>query len=115
MIPAALLKKYGPYAAIALVAIGILSLTYCEGKKSGKTGEVIQQQEREIETQEKLGEANVGAADRRVEDAKKAVEQEKELIDALKTTQDPARQRVLRGCIILRQQGRDTSSISACR
>ena len=114
MIPIALLRKYGPFAAIALAMIVILSLTYCEGRKSGKSGEVIEQQQRELDTQEKLGEANTSAADRRVQDSVEAVKQEKELNDAIKATSDPDRQRALRGCVIMRQQGRDTSGIASC-
>jgi len=107
--------KHAMKFIFALVILLVLLTAYCSGRKDGKTGEVVKQQEREIETQEKLGEANETAAGRRVEDAKIAIQQEKELTDALENTSDPARQRLLRGCIIMRQQGRDVSSISACR
>lgn len=100
---------------IALVILLVLLTAYCSGRKDGKTGEIVEQQERQIEVQENVNEANTGAADRRVDDAKKAAQQERELNDAIQTTTDPSRQRVLRGCLIMRQQGRDTDSISACR
>ena len=100
--------------AAALLIVVLLSLVYCTGRKDGKSGEVIEQQEREIETQAELGKANDGAAETRVEDAVEAVKQEKELNDAIKATQNPDRQRALRGCVIMRQQGRDTSGIPAC-
>ena len=70
---------------------------------------------REVETQRDLGRANDNAGDQRVKDATTAAQQERELSDALKATNDPDRQRALRGCIILRQQGRDTANIPACR
>jgi hypothetical protein len=112
---AAFASKHAIKFVIVLVLLLVLLTAYCSGRKDGKTGEVVKQQAREIKTQEKLGDANTGAADQRVIDATKAVEQKKELTDALETTTDPDRRRVLRGCIIMRQQGRDTSSIPACR
>lgn len=109
------LAKYGIYLAIAAVAVAILMLAFCQGKQSGKSGEVVKQQKREIETQIDLGRANENAANARVKDATKAVQQEKELTDALQASKDPDRQRALRGCTILRQQGRDLKDIPACR
>jgi hypothetical protein len=108
------LAKYGIYLAIAALAVGILTLAYCEGHKSGKSGEVVQEQKRTIQTQKEVGNANENAAAARVSDATRAVQQEKELSDALKSTSDPNRARVLRGCLIMRQQGRDTKNIPAC-
>lgn len=119
MIPQVKLAEFAAKHAMkfifALLILLVLLTAYCSGRKDGKTGEVVKQQEREIETQGKLGEANETAAGRRVEDAKIAAQQERELTDALEANQDPSRQRVLRGCVIMRQQGRDTSNISACR
>lgn len=107
--------KHAMKFALLAVILAFLLLAYCSGRKDGKTNEIVEQQERQIEVQENVNEANSTAADQRVDDAKKAAQQEKELNDAIKETSDPARQRVLRGCVIMRQQGRDTDTISACR
>lgn len=122
MIPAFLTSRFGPLASkliffggIALLVGALLLLTYCTGRSDGKTGEVVKQQEREIETQRDLGRANENAAASRVEDATKAAQQKEELNHAIADTKDPDRARALRGCLILRQQRRDTSHISACR
>lgn len=109
------LKRWWPALAGALVLVSILSLAYCKGQSAGRSGEVVKQQKREIETQQDLGRANDKAGAQRLDDAMKSTKQEKELTDALQATSDPDRQRALRGCIILRQQGRDTSNIPACR
>lgn len=115
---ALLLAKLGSFAqkykfAImsAILLVVILSLAYCGGGK----GEVNKQQARTIEMQEKVGEANDNAAEQRVEDAVQAETQKKELNDAVNkaTSGDDARRRA--GCVILRQQGRDTTKIAACR
>jgi hypothetical protein len=109
------LAKYGIYIGLALVVAAVLVLTYCEGHKAGKSGEVVQEQKRTIQTQQEVGSANENAAAARVSDATTAAQQERELKDALDATNDPSRQRVLRGCLIMRQQGRDTKNIPACR
>jgi len=122
MIPEFLIAKFGPVASkiiffggiVAFVA-ALLLLSYCSGRSDGKTSEVVKQQEREIQVQQDLGKANENASTARVQDAVKAEQQEKELTNALAATKDPDRQRVLRGCIILRQQGRNTADIPACR
>ena len=109
------LKRWWPALAGALVLVSVLSLAYCKGQSAGKSGEVVKQQKREIQTQQELGRANEKAGDRRMEDAARSTAQQKELEDALAASKDPDRQRALRGCIILRQQGRDTSNLPACR
>lgn len=112
----AFFSKYGIYLAIAAVVVAVLGLTYCQGQKAGKSGEVVKQQERTIQVQQEVGSANENAADARVSDATKAAQQEKELKDALAATNDPNRQRVLRGCLIMRQQGqRDEDLPARCR
>lgn len=118
MIPAAILpflKRFGPFIGVALLAVAILTMAYCKGQSAGKTGEVVKQQAREIEVQKDLGNANENAADKRLTDLDRARTQERELNNALQATHDPDRQRALRGCIILRQQGRDVSHLPACR
>lgn len=109
------LVKYWIYFAIAALVAVVLTLTYCQGRSAGKSGEVVKQQKREITVQREVGAANENAATARVSDTTKAVQQERELKDALDATNDPNRQRVLRGCLIMRQQGRDTQNIPACR
>lgn len=109
------LAKYGIYLAIGALVALVLGLTYCEGHKAGKSGEVVHEQARTIQVQREVGGANENAAGARVADATKAAQQEKELTDALHATNDPSRQRVLRGCLIMRQQHRDTKNIPACR
>lgn len=108
------LKKWWPALAGAALLAVLLALAYCNGKSAGKSGEIVKQQKREIETQQDLGKANENAADARVQDAVKSERQQQELEDALKATQNSDRQRALRGCVVLRQQGRDTSNIPAC-
>lgn len=118
MIPlsvAGLLKKWWPAFAVAAIFGLLLGTAYCKGQSAGQQGEVVKQQDRELEVQSDLGRANDVAANQRVKDAAEAVHQEKELQDALDTTNDPDRRRALRGCIILRQQGRDTQDIPECQ
>jgi len=111
----AFLKKWWPaFAGAALFGV-LLTLAYCKGENHGSTKEIVAQQGREIKTQQDLGAANGNAAGARVKDAVKAERENRELSDALKATNDPDRQRALRGCVILRQQGRDTANIPACR
>lgn len=121
MIPAFLIRRFGPagaklafFGTLAAVVAACLVLAYCTGRSDGKTGEVVKQVERENKVLGKIGQANEGAAASRVEDAVRSENQKKELSDALKATNDPDRQRALRGCVILRQQGRDTTGIPAC-
>lgn len=109
------LSKYGLYIGLGLLVFAALALTYCSGSRAGKSGEVVKSQARTIETQKQVGAANENAAGTRVLDATKAAQQERELKDALDASNNPDRQRVLRGCLILRQQGRDTTNIPACR
>jgi len=109
------LKRWWPAIAGAALLTTLLTLAYCKGSSAGRQGEVVQQQRREIQTQQDLGKANENAADQRMVDASRSAAQQKELEDALAASKDPDRQRALRGCIILRQQGRDTSHLPACR
>jgi len=108
------LRRWWPALAGGALVVVILTLTYCSGKSAGSSGEVIKQQSREIQTQQDLGRANDNAGDQRLKDAARAAQQKKELDDALRDTQSPDGQRILRGCFILRQQGRDTSHLPAC-
>jgi hypothetical protein len=110
-----LLKRWWPVLAAAALFGVLLTLAYCKGQSAGKSSEIIKQQDREIEVQKDLGKANENAADKRLSDLERARIQERELTNALQATSDPDRQRALRGCLILRQQGRDISNLPACR
>jgi hypothetical protein len=109
------LQKWWPAIAGATLLGMLLTLAYCEGRSTGKRSEIVKQQDREIETQRDLNTANESAASARVDQVVRAMQQEKELTDALEKADDPDHRRVLRGCIILRQQGRDIADIPACR
>lgn len=101
-------------AGAALITT-LLTLAFCQGKQSGKTGEVVKQQQREIETQVDLGHAADNSATFRIEDARTLDQQERDLRDAVKDAKSSDDARTKRGCAILRQQGRDTKNIPACR
>lgn len=115
--PAALgfFKKWWPALAAAALFGILLTLAYCKGESAGSQGEIVKQQDREIQAQRDLNTANEKAASNRVDQATISAQQEKELTDALQATDDPDRQRALRGCIIMRQQGRDVADLPACR
>ncbi len=104
-----------PYLAAGVVIIGVLLLlAYCTGRTDGKSGEVIKQQDRQIKVQEEVGGANEKAAGARVDDATRLQRQQQEIEDAVRNSTGPDDVRAQRGCVILRQQGRDTSRIPAC-
>lgn len=100
---------------VALLAVLVLSVAYCKGESAGRTGEVVKAQGREIKAQGEEAAANAKAGEARVQDAVRTEQQKKELADALKATTDPDRRRAMRGCVILRQQGRDTSVLPGCQ
>lgn len=121
MIPTFLVTRFGAAGAKAvffggialallLVALGI----YLLGRSDGKTGEQLGAAKREIVVQGQVKQADSNASAARVEDTVHIQQQRDELHDILQATQDPDRQRALRGCVILRQQGRDTSRIPGC-
>lgn len=111
----AFLSSKWPYIAGGVVILGlVLLLAYCTGRSDGKKDEVIGQQKREIEVQTKVGNANENAAGARVEDATRLQRQQQEIEDAVRNAKGPDDVRAQRGCVILRQQGRDTNQIPAC-
>lgn len=121
MVPLFLLERFGPKMGkavffggllLALLLVGLA--VYAVGRGDGKSGQLTLELQRENKTQVQVGDANTNASDARVEDAVRSEQQEKELKDALEATEDLDRQRALRGCVIMRQQGRDTSRIPAC-
>lgn len=122
MIPQFLIARFGPalakvifFGGLALLALAIVATIYFAGRHDGKSGEVVKEQARTIDTIQKAGVANDNAAAARVDDAKRQDQQKQELNDALKNASgsDDARRRT--GCAIMQQQGRDISAISACR
>lgn len=122
MIPAFLVKlvgeKWAPVAffgGLALIVLAIAGTIYAIGHSAGKQGAVVHEQARTIETEQKVGKANENASTARVDDTRRQDQQKQELNDALKDAAngDDARRRA--GCAILRQQGRDTTALPACR
>lgn len=107
--------KWPWIAAGVVILSALLLLSYCTGRFDGKKDEVIGQQQREIDVQTKVGDANEKAAGSRVNDATKLQRQQQEIEDAVRNASGPDDVRAKRGCVILRQQGRDTSAIPACR
>jgi hypothetical protein len=95
----------GAQVALAAAALAaILTLAYCHGRSTGRDSEVVKQQEREIEVQRDLGDANENAAEFRVEDARKLDAQERELQDATRDAKNADDARRRRACVVLRQQ-----------
>lgn len=122
MIPSFLVARYGPEAARVVffggivVAALLIGLTiYMLGRSDGKTGERVKRQEAQIELQADIQRADQKAADTRVSDAVRLEQQRKELDDAFTAIGSPDARRARRGCIILRQQGRDTTGIPGCQ
>lgn len=111
---AAALKKFGPFVAIALAVVLILGVAYCKGNAAGKQKAENARLERELQVTEDVGVANSAAADTRVLDSITLAEQKKELQDAISNGEDADTLRRRRGCVILRQQGRDTSRVPEC-
>lgn len=112
----AFLSSRWPLIVGIVVIIGAcLLLAYCTGRSDGKKNEVISQQKREIEVQQKVGTANENSASKRLDDITKLQQQQREIEDAVRNASSPDDMRAKRGCVILRQQGQDTSAIPACR
>lgn len=109
------LSRWWPAILFIVVILGALSYAYFSGRSSGKAGEVTKQLERENEVQRDLNEAGENASVQRVEDTQLEAVQQKEIEDAVRNSKGPDDLRARRGCVILRQQGRDTSRIPACQ
>lgn len=107
----AFLKRNWANVGLAAALALCLLLAFCMG--GGRERE--KQAGRTIKQQQKVGQANENAAGARVTDAVRIEREKQELDDAIanSTDADDARRRA--GCVILRQQGRDTSAIPACR
>lgn len=122
MTPSFLIARYGPEAARVvffgsiIVAALLIGLTvYMLGRSDGKTGEIVKRREAQIELQAEIKQADQRAADTRVGDAVRMEQQRKELDDAFKAANGPDDRRALRGCVVMRQQGRDTTGIPGCQ
>lgn len=98
-------------AGIALLVVVILALAYCAGGR----GQVTKYQQATIKQQKEVKVADDHASATRVADAVRVETAQKDLTDALAHATTPDDLRVVRGCLILRQQGRDTAAIPACR
>ena len=106
-------KKFWPL--LVVLAIGLVFLlTYCMGQKSGEQRYENQRLEANQKVQQQKAAADTGAADQRVTDTSRIQQQREELRDARTTAPSPSDRR-RHGCVILRQQGKDTSRIPACR
>ena len=110
----AFFSKWGLHVAIGVLLVTMLTVSYCKGQQAGKSGEVVKQQAEEIKVQASVGAANDTAADRRVTDSVRLTREEQELRDATRNATSDADRRRRRGCVIMRQQGQDTSRIPAC-
>jgi F0F1-type ATP synthase membrane subunit b/b' len=71
--------------------------------------------QRENEVQVKINDANENASAARVEAATQLEQQKRELEDVQAEAGSVDDLRRKRGCLVLRQQGRDVSKIPACR
>ncbi|MDO7843471.1 hypothetical protein [Sphingomonas immobilis] len=109
------LTKWWPVLAGGAIVAVLLTLAFCSGQQAGTSGAVVKEQGRTIETQRQVGDANTNASAARVGDAVKTEQQKQELHDAVENATDPDDARRRLGCAVMRQQGRDTAGISACR
>lgn len=105
------LKKYWIWFALALFVIVVLLWVY----HAGGSSEVVKQQDRTIQTQIKVNTANENSSAIRVEDTVKLDQQKQELQNAIDNASNDDDARRKSGCVVLRQQGRDTATIPACR
>jgi outer membrane murein-binding lipoprotein Lpp len=103
-----------PVVAVILI-VGSLVVIYSGGFGAGKATEVVKSQARELELKDDIMDANENASDARVEAATALQNQAEELEDAQQETDSLDTVRIKRGCVVLRQQGRDIRQIPACR
>lgn len=108
------LGKYVWHLGVAALFALLLTITYCSGRSTGSQKEVNNQLERTIEVDQNVSTANDKAADARVQDSVTLEQQKQELKDAIDRGEDADTLRFRRGCIILRQQNRDSAATAAC-
>ena len=111
----AFLGKWWPVILAGVVITAAITIIYLRGYSAGKTGEIVKAVQRENEVQIKINDANENAAQARVEAATALQNQSQELQDVQSEAGSVDALRIKRGCVILRQQGRDISKIPACR
>lgn len=108
-------SKWGMIACAALLVVLVLALTYCSGKNAGESEADLAREKANVEALATASAAAEKAAEERgIADAI-ADAQRKELDDAKRDCTSVDDCRVRRGCIVLRQQGKDLASIPACR
>lgn len=100
---------------IGALAAVLMTLAYCQGQSAGKAGEKLEQAEAAAKIDATADKADAKAADARVDSAREAAAQAKELEDATRDAESPDDARRRRGCAIMRQQGFDTTQIASCR
>lgn len=109
------LAKWWPALLAGVVIIGAIVVIYTRGVSAGKSGEQVKAAQREVTVQKEITEANENASAARIDASRELEEQARELQDAQEDAGSLDTIRIKRGCVILRQQGRDTSRIPACR
>ena len=109
------LSNWWPALLAGVVIIGGITAVYLRGASAGKAGEQTKAIRREVEVQKNINDANENASIARVEATIELEKQAQELQDAEKDAGTVDAIRIKRGCVILRQQGRDISKIPACR
>lgn len=109
------LTKWWPAVLACVVILIAVAVIYSRGVNAGKSGEVVKQVQREAEVQVEINKANETASAVRVDAERELEKQSRDLKDAEQDAASLDAIRRKRGCVILRQQGRDTSRIPACR
>lgn len=98
----------------SVIGLLLLFVAFSLGHIMGKKSAAMQLAKANVEA---LATASASAeviAEQRVDDAELILRQEQELKDVQQGCASDADCRVRRGCVILRQQGSDTSGIPAC-
>jgi len=111
----AFLGKVPGWVWLVLLSLLVLGGVYWAGSSAGKKDQTAKAAQTEVKTQQSINNADNNAAAARVTDAVRLQQQTQELKDAVRDAKSPDDARTKRGCAIMRQQGRDTSGIAACR
>lgn len=102
-----MLRKFAIPLIIAAAVALLLTLTYCEGKKSGKAGADISTLKGNQKTLEKKGKADDSAAGQRLEDAGRQTQEQAELEKVTQNATDPtSRRRAFHRCLRDQQAAR---------
>ena len=108
-------SKWALIGGAALLFAAILALAYCSGRKAGTDAADLAREKANVEALATASAAAEAAAEERGSDAAVIADQRKELSDAKWTCKGADDCRGMRGCIILRQQGKDLAGIPACQ